>query len=200
MASVFGTNQKIMMHGLRNSRAADLRKIILRLILRRLLRRDPNEDHSTNWWYLSASRKSCVPILYYLTQTQINTASKYANKKIRPIAGNMAYNRIHSMYPVYCIDPNGRNNYITKPISSDDNDCECYILCWELCLQNVHRIRFFHPFHISRCLHTHHGILVLFNSNNVHHDVFVLCELHFFHEWMPMVNTFYQEMVPFVES
>ena len=48
MAYMFGTNQNIMMHGLINSRAADLRKTTLRLLLWRLLRRDPKNDHSTN--------------------------------------------------------------------------------------------------------------------------------------------------------
>ena len=83
------------------------------------------------------------------------------------------------MYPVYCITPTGRTNHITQPISLDDNDCEWYLLRWEICLKNVQRICFFHPFHIYQCLHTDHGIFLLLHSNNVHHNVFVLRELHF---------------------
>ena len=41
----FGTNHKIMMNGLKNSRAADLRNIKPRLLLHRLLRQDPNKYH-----------------------------------------------------------------------------------------------------------------------------------------------------------
>ena len=105
------------------------------------------------------------------------------------------------MYPVYCITTTGITNYITQPTSLENNDCECYLLHWEPCLKNVQRIRLFQPFHISQCLHTDNGIFLLFHSNNVHHDVFVLRELNFlFHEWMPMVDTFYKDMVVFVES
>ena len=97
------------------------------------------------------------------------------------------------MYPVYCIAPTGRTNYITQPISLDNKNCECYLLCWELCLQNVQRICFFQLFHISKCLHTDHGIFLLFHSNNMHHKVFVLREMHFlFHEWMHMADTFFK--------
>ena len=49
VASTFSTNQKTMMHGLINSRAADLRKIKLRRLLRRLLQRGQNKDHSKNY-------------------------------------------------------------------------------------------------------------------------------------------------------
>ena len=90
MASKFGTNQKIMMHGLINSRVADLIKIKLWRLLRRLLWQDPNNDHSKNWRYLSASRKSYVITSCYLTRKQMNTASKYVNQNISPRAGNMA--------------------------------------------------------------------------------------------------------------
>ena len=83
------------------------------------------------------------------------------------------------MYPIYCINPTGRTNYISQPISLENNDCEGCLLCWENFLQNVQRICFFQPFHISQCLHTNHGIFLLFHSNNVHHGVFVLRELHF---------------------
>ena len=122
-------------------------------------------------------------------------------QNIRPGAGNMAQNRIHYMYPVYCIAPTDRTNYITQPIYLDDDDCECYLLRWEPSIQTVQLICFFFPFRISQCLHTDHGIVILFHSNNVHHNVFVLRELHFlFHEWMPMVDTLYQNMVSFVES
>ena len=101
------------------------------------------------------------------------------------------------MYPVYCIAPTGQTNYITQSISLDNNDCEC----WEPCLKNVQHVCFFRPFHISQCLHTNHRIFPLFHSNNVHHDVFVLRELHFlFYECMPMVDTPYQNMVAFVKS
>ena len=48
MAYKFGTNQNSMMHGLISLRSADLRKTKLRQILRRLLRRYPHKDHSTN--------------------------------------------------------------------------------------------------------------------------------------------------------
>ena len=90
MASTFGTNQNIVMHGLRSSRAADVIKIKLRRILRRLFRRDPNKDHSTKLHYLRASRRYYVPTSCYFTRTQMNTASKSENQKIRPRAGNMA--------------------------------------------------------------------------------------------------------------
>ena len=67
--------------------------------------------------------------------------------------------------------------------------------------KNVQLIHFFQPFHISQCLHTEHGIFLLFHSNNVHHDVFVPRELHFmFYEWMPMMFILYQKIVAFVES
>ena len=72
---------------------------------------------------------------------------------------------------------------------------------WEFCLKNVQRIRFFELYHISQCLHTDCGIFLMFHTKNVHHGVFVLHELHFLcNEWMPMVDTFYQDMVVFVES
>ena len=87
------------------------------------------------------------------------------------------------MYPVYCIAPTGQTNYITQPISLDDDNCEFYLLRWELSIQNVQRISFFQTFNISQCLHTNHGSFLLFHSNNVHNDVFVLRELHFF-SWM----------------
>ena len=48
IASTFGTNNNIMMHSLINSIAADLRKIKLQMLLRRLLWRDPNKYYSTN--------------------------------------------------------------------------------------------------------------------------------------------------------
>ena len=83
------------------------------------------------------------------------------------------------MYPIYCIAPTGRTNYIAQPISLDNKSCELYLLRWEPCLQNLQHICFFQPFHISQYLHTNHGIFLLFYSNNVHHDVFLLCELHF---------------------
>ena len=69
---------------------------------------------------------------------------------------------IYFRYPVYFITPTGRNNYINQSISLDDNDCEYYLLCWELSLQTVQRIQFFQPFHISQCLHTNHGIFFCF--------------------------------------
>ena len=37
----------------------------------------------------------------------------------------------------------------------------------------------FQPFHISQCLHTNHGIFLLFHSNNMHHNFFVLRDQHF---------------------
>ena len=82
MASTFGTNQKIMIHGLRSSRAAYLRKIKLWRLLQRLLRRDPNKGHLTNWRYLSTSRNYYVPTSCYLMWMQINTARKSVNQKI----------------------------------------------------------------------------------------------------------------------
>ena len=45
MSSMFGTNHKIMTHGLINSRDAYLRKIKLHLLLRWILRQDPNKYH-----------------------------------------------------------------------------------------------------------------------------------------------------------
>ena len=60
--------------------------------------------------------------------------------------------------------------------------------------KNVQRIRFFQQIHISQCLHTDHGIFLLFRSNNVHHNVLILSELHFLlYEWMPMVYTLYKK-------
>ena len=87
IASTFDTNQKIMMHGLRNSRTADLRKIKLRLLLKRLLQWDPNKGHSTNLRYISSSRKSYVITSCYLTRTHMNTASKSENQNSRPDLG-----------------------------------------------------------------------------------------------------------------
>ena len=83
------------------------------------------------------------------------------------------------MYPVYCIALTGQTNYITQPISLDDNNCEWYLLLWEPCLQNVQHICFFQLFHISQCLRTDNNNFFLFHSNNVHHDVFVPRELLF---------------------
>ena len=105
------------------------------------------------------------------------------------------------MYPIYCIALTGQTNYITQPIYLDNKIFECYLLRWELCLQNVQRICFFQLLHISKYLHTDHGIFLLFHTNSVHHNVSVLRELDFlFHECMHMVDTFYQDMVTFVES
>ena len=83
------------------------------------------------------------------------------------------------MYPVYCITPTGRTSYINQPISLDNDDCECYLLCWELCVQNVQHICFLQTFRIPQCLHTDHVIFLLFHSNNFHRDVLVIRETHF---------------------
>ena len=81
MASTFDTNQKIMMHGLRNSRAADLRNIKLQLILRRLLRRNPKRI-TKQTVSISAPQGSLV--------LQPHNVSKSVNQNISPGAGNMA--------------------------------------------------------------------------------------------------------------
>ena len=83
------------------------------------------------------------------------------------------------MYPVYLIVLTGRTNSITQPISLDNNNYECYLLRGEIFPQNVQHIRFLKLFYIYQYLHTDHGISILFHSNNVHHGLFVLRELHF---------------------
>ena len=90
MACMFGTNQKITMHGLISSRCIDLIQIKLQRLLQQLLQRHQNKDQLANRWYLSASRRYYVAISCYLTRTHMNTASKSVNENITLGAGNMA--------------------------------------------------------------------------------------------------------------
>ena len=50
------------------------------------------------------------------------------------------------MYPVYCITTTGITNYITQPISLENNDCECYLLHWEPCLKMCNAFAYFNRF------------------------------------------------------
>ena len=182
MAYTFGSNQNIIMHDLRSSRDSDLRKIKLRRLLRQIFRQDPNKYQSTNWRYFSTSRKYYVPY-HVICCGQIWILQESLWIKILDLEMGIWYKLWYTLYILFCISPTGQTNYNTQPISSDNNDCECYLLRWDPCLQNFQRISFFQPFHISQYLHTNNGSFLLFHSNNVHNDVFVLRELHFF-SWM----------------
>ena len=97
------------------------------------------------------------------------------------------------MYPVYCIAPTSQTNYITQPRSLDDNDYECYLLRCELFLQNVQRISFFRPFHISQCLHNNHRFFFCFISTTriTTFLYFVSCIFCFVNEclwWINFIN------------
>ena len=131
----------------------------------------------------------------------MHTASKSATQKIRPGAGNMASNRIHSMYSFYRFAPTGRTNYNTHPISMVDNDHKHILLLWTPDIQDAQCICFFHRLDSLQCLHTNHGLHLLFHSVNIHRKDPLLRKLHFlFHKWMLMVATFYKNMVALVES
>ena len=104
-----------------------------------------------------------------------------------------AINRIHKVYPIYCIALTGRTNYINQPISLENNDCECYLLRWELCLQNVQRIRFFQLFHISQCLHTDHGIFFCFIPTTCittffYFVIYIFCFMNGCLWWIPFIK------------
>ena len=82
------------------------------------------------------------------------------------------------MYPIYCISPTGRTNYITPPIYLDNANCECYLWHWKYCKQIAQSIRVSLSGIIYQYLPTGDGINLPIHSIDDHHDASIFFKLH----------------------
>ena len=82
------------------------------------------------------------------------------------------------MYPIYCITPTGRTNYITPPIYLDYENCECYLWHWKICEQREKKIRVFLSGIIYQYLPCGDGIALRVHSSKYCHDASIFYKLH----------------------
>ena len=96
------------------------------------------------------------------------------------------------MYPTYCIAPTGQTNYITKPISLDDADCECYLWHWKYFEQSAQSIRVFLSRIIYQYLPTGDGIAIPIHSIDDHHNASIFLKIYYLSRygclwWIPYI-------------